>query len=267
MKYLLIIFSFGFYSCPIQSQTLITKLLFDEAHSVFKGKVSKISYEESNGEGSSFAVTVNVERFYKGAYDYPKVGFGVDKADAIDLELDTMIMDYRFQIEKDKSYFFFTHRIVKSHSPKKGWTKLVEGGIEGIAFTEDLQEVLSSYRTDYMTSKNGPSVAFSTMMSNVDSIVVAEVKSIKPKKSYYQLKLRTLKGIMKLNIPRLTCVCEQGVIKNEGHYIFYTQRIKNGKYKLIDEWVGTIEMTDYEKNRYKNGLRIPYFEDRSILGF
>ncbi len=264
----LLLFIFTLLSTFASTQTLITRILFDEAHTVFKGKLSDIKYEESDGDGSAFTLKVSIQKYYKGARDYETIKFGVDKLDVIDLELDTMIMDYGIQMEKDASYFFFVNKLVQSNDKKSGYTWLVEPRIEGIPFSKELERILLSYRQSYKISTTGTSsIAFSTMMGKDYDVLIGSIQSIKEKKDGYHLKVKMLDRTRTVILSRLHCICMNSQIEIGNVYNFFVQKNDSRQLKLIDEWTGIIESNYYEKNRFENGLVVPYFVDKSIMGF
>ena len=85
--------------CQLNAQSMLTYHVFHHSKNVFKGKVVQFRYGTSNAEGSSFSVKINIEQKYKSNSSAKQVSIGTFKLDVIDLDLDTMIMDYSFQIK------------------------------------------------------------------------------------------------------------------------------------------------------------------------
>ena len=247
-----------FFSSQLDAQSIMLDLLFRQSKNVFKGKVEKISYISSNGEGSSFAVAIKVEKFYKGNKHYAKIVFGADKSDIIDLELDTIVMDYAFQISQGSSYVFFTDKIVNSNDSlaESGFTWLKERYIEGIPFTKELDIQLDAYDKNaflevnhkYYTSSN---FVFNLLRSNSSSIFLGKVNELRELESNaYKLKVSTINGDVFVITKNMNCICEAGTIRIGQQYIFYTNKDEANNFRLVDEWLGIIQASEYDKVKY-----------------
>lgn len=251
-----------FLSGQVEAQSIILELLFGQAENVFKGKVEQIRYSSSNAEGSFFGISVNVEKYYKGNSRYEKAKFGVLKLDIIDLEFDTMIMNYSFQITQDSSYIFFTNKIgsLDTLSSKSGFTKFTESNIEGVPFTTDLERLIEKYDKHTFLSLhnnrnyNPANFVFKIMSTNSDSIFFGKVLHITERQNKgYTIKISTKTGEKSIITKNTNCVCREGKIKIGNEYVFYTNEDGPNQFRLIDESLGIIQASEYDKFKMKNG--------------
>ena len=240
-------------------QAMALDLLYMEAQNVFRARVEDMSYGGSNGQGSYFGVDLRVEAFYKGAEEYEVVSFGVLKIDVIDLEFDTMIMDYSFQITPGKSYVFFTDEITSSgQSPLSGITTLTESEIEGVPYSAALERVLVAYDPfSFLTIENvrnqpHSNFAFNKMKDHAGSVFLGEVVEIKKGQNdwyFIAVHSRADEQIIVVNTPR--CICRSGEVEIGGQYVFYTNQDELNQFRLVDEWLGIIEAGEYDRFKGK----------------
>ncbi|MEL6973314.1 MAG: hypothetical protein AAFO02_24345, partial [Bacteroidota bacterium] len=231
-------------SGQLLSQSLVLDLLFTKARNVFRAEVMQIRYGGSNGQGSYFGASLKVEQFYKGKDSFDEVSFGVLKPDVINLEYDTMIMDYSFHIAVGNSYVFFTDGIVSSsETPRLGVANLSEPEIEGIPYSEALGQMLESYdplmflvREDVRRGADSYYV-FYKMQAQAKAIFFAEVTEINEgQDDHYLIKVRTKTGEQTVISRNLQCICRSGQIELGGQYTFYTNEDEAGQFRPIDEW-------------------------------
>ena len=245
-------------SGQLNAQSIILELLYGEAKNVFRGKVEQLRYISSNAQGSGFEVKVNVEKSYKGNNSYEEVIFAVDKTDVIDLEFDTIIMDYSFQITQDSSYIFFTNEIHSIKTREKSGLTHFTSDIEGIPFTKDLERLIEEYdKFTFLTVKsnrNYPSsnFAFEKMRTNAESFFLGKVLEITEKqRKMYAIKVSTKTGDKLVISKNINCICREGEIKIGNEYLFYTNEDEANKFRLVDEWLGIIEPGEYDKFKLK----------------
>ncbi|MEZ4942049.1 MAG: hypothetical protein R3D58_14315 [Saprospiraceae bacterium] len=256
VKVLALLFSISICN-QAEAQSVILELLYAEAKNVFKGKVERIRYESSNGEGSSFSVHVIVEKMYKGDEPYHAVIFGVEKADVIDVELDTIILDYSFNIIQDSSYLFFANEIrLTSAKEKTGLSRFISE-IEGIPVTNNLEQLLEKYdKYTFLETKNTrnyptSNFALDKMKTNSGTIFSGKVLKIEARQGIgYALKVGTKSGKKTVLSKNTNCVCGEGSIKVGRVYVFYTNKDEANKYRLVDEWLSIIEASEYDKLKY-----------------
>jgi len=236
----------------IVSQTLLTHLLFEESHTVFKGQLIDVEYESSNAEGSSFTIALKVEKYFKGASNYSKIKIGLDKLDVIDLKLDTVYMDYDIQLDRKNPYFFFASKLTKSIQEGVGYGKFVSR-IEGIEYSKNLEQLFSSFDiTRGVIRKGATSLAFDMMSSNAEQTIVGKVTSIKNRKGKYQVKVKTSTSEKIIVSSHLNSVGTEGEIKIGKDYLFYVQEEKNKHLYPMDDYIGVLEATMGDKLRYRN---------------
>ena len=245
------------FSSQLVGQSIILDLLFTEAKSVFKGRVEQFRVGTSNAEGTHFGVYLRVEEVYKGSSQFEQVSYGVTKFDVIDLEFDTMIMDYSFQIRKDSTYVFFTKDIREdSKNRKVGHTSLLESEIEGIPYSEQLEQVLIGYDPFiFLTAENRSNYpisnfAFYKMKANSDTVFVGEVLGMTEEANdMHRLRVLTRGEEREVIIGGPNCICRSGEIEIGNEYVLYTTRDENNQLRIIDEWLGIIEASEYDRFR------------------
>lgn len=241
----------------LPAQSVILDLLYTEARNVFLGKVQYIKYGTSNGQGSHFGVSILVEEVYKGDHQYQEISFGVLKLDVIDLELDTMVLDYAFQIQKDSSYVFFTKEIrATSVQQKSGSTSLTESEIEGVPISVELEQVLQARDAfTFLTLENtrnypNSNFAFNSMKANSSAVFFGQLSAITAvDNGFYRLQVRTPEEERIVMVKRRACICRSGALEIGGEYMFYTNPDEAGGFRLVDEWLGVIEASEYDRLR------------------
>ncbi|MEL7426256.1 MAG: hypothetical protein AAFN81_24900 [Bacteroidota bacterium] len=244
-------------SGQLLSQSLVLDLLYTKARNVFRAEVMQIRYEGSNGQGSYFGASLKVEQFYKGKDSFDEVSFGVLKPDVIDLEYDTMIMDYSFHIAVGNSYVFFTDEIVSSsETPRLGVANLSEPEIEGIPYSEALERTLESYDpyTFLVREKTRSPLStyyvFPKMQAQANAVFFAEVAEINEgPRGIYLIKVLSKTGERTVISKNPQCICKSGQLEVGDQYTFYANEDEAGQFRLIDEWLGIIEASEYDQFR------------------
>ena len=253
MKYVLLFLLCFFAIAPkLPAQSIVTNILFGQADVVYKGKVEKINYTSSNGQGDNYLITTTVEKVYKSNLNSEKVGISVDKFYEIDTIAKTLVENYQFQVKKDSTYIFFVHKLreVKSQGKFIYFADLVDLYIEGIPFSYDLEKELSSFGPyTYLKSRGGFSLPFDLLFQS--SPIVKKVNIQKKEKfhDHFELTGTSQKGDpILIKTQTLHCICETGQIELYGDYLFFLYPYEKGKYLLMDKWLGVYQLNLISKN-------------------
>lgn len=233
----------------LSAQTDISDLLFQKSACVFQGTVTKMRYELSDGGGSHFSMDIQINKWYKGENPASRVTIPAYKLDVIDLELDTTVLDYSFQVTKDSTYLFFTKNIIGNQ--EKGFaTQLFDAEIEGLPFTP-ASELWAEHQPP--TQRIPPTAASPAEWreQKATAVFLGKVLSIQQagKKGYW-VSVQTKADEKRILVQQPTCVCKDRQIQIGHYYVFYTDPLKRKKYQSVDEWLGVEEASEYDRVKY-----------------
>lgn len=235
----------------LASQSLATNILFEQANVVYKGRVERITYENSDAEGDDFGVSTVVEKVYKNNFYGEKIGLRVSKYYEIDTVSGLVSMNHQFQLKKDSAYVFFIQKAeeFKENGTFVYFANLADDQIEGIAFSDELEKDLESYdKESYLTTHDHGMIPFRILYQSSPVSTVAKVQKIVVKKGWYLIAAMTENGEnILVKTKGLNCVCEKGTIAENGRYIFFLTPFEDGKYLLTDKWMGVIQAESIAK--------------------
>ena len=250
---------FLFLSINLLSQSLATNILFEQANVVYKGKVEKISYNSSNGEGDDFGVSTIVEEVYKNNFYGEKIGIRIKKVYEYDTIANEILMNWSFQIKEGNSYIFFIQKTeeFKSNGRYIYFANLAENDIEGIPFSDKLESEIKGYhKSSYLKTHNYGQIPFKILFQSSPRAVKAKVKKIKRKRNFYLIYAETeSEEKLLIKTEGQNCICVEGKIKKNEDYLFFLTPYKKGKYLLTDKWLGVFQTNSIHKNTIENYLK------------
>lgn len=251
----LILLVLSIFSINLFSQSLATNILFEQANTVYKGRVEKISYNGSDAEGDDFGVTTVVEKVYKNGFSGDKIGIRMEKLYEIDTLLNQILINYQFQIKEDSTYVFFIQRTEEFRGDGKYvyFTNLADNQIEGIPFSDELEKELQSFdASSYLKTNNYSKLPFKILFQSSPVALALKVQKIAPKKDHYLITGLTTTG-KKITVKTLglNCICAAGKIKENENYVFFLTPFEEGKYLLTDRWLGIFQLSAISKNTFE----------------
>ena len=236
-------------SSNIFAQNLATNILFEQAKTVYKGRVEKIEYLSSNGEGDHFSISTTVEKIYKDTFYFYGHEVNILTIKAYDtIEVVKRIEDYTFQVKKDSSYFFFVKK-EREHQKRNGKITFIasfaDSQIKGIPFSEELENSIQSY---YLFSQVKEQLAYRLLHQSSDLVVVAKIIKINKKENYYTFLIESESGEnFKVKTKGLNCICDVGKVNKDKDYLFFLNQIDEENYFLADRWLGIFDYAPISK--------------------
>lgn len=247
--HLIFLITISSFAGNLSAQSLATNILFDQANLVYKGRVEKISYSDSNGEGDSFGATTKVEKVYKNPFYGDEIGIRLIKPYMIDTTEEELIMNHSFQIQKDSSYFFFIRKPEEFRGNGKYvyFANLADNQIEGIPFSKELEDIIETFdKSSYLKTHNYSKIPFKILAQSSPIAESITVKKIKKKSGFYLIsgdKKTGEKVIIKTK--GINCICREGSISINQSYLFFLTPFGKNKFLLTDRWLGVFQLNGF----------------------
>lgn len=234
-------------------QTIATNILFEEAHTVFKGRVESISNAYQDDEQIEYSIQVRAEEYYKGGHYDKGAIFRIitHRPRIIDTVKKEIIDEQTFLVKTGEEYIFF----IQKPQPVSGeesllFAQLAVRTVEAIPFSTALEKCLAGFdKVSWIEAHDHSMIAMKLMFQGSDTVTIATVGAIVKNNSWgYDVNLLTPAGdSITLHLHDLHCVSADGIVTLNKSYIFFLNKIAEDKYLLTDRWLGILDVNSLTK--------------------
>jgi hypothetical protein len=245
----------SFIICQITfAQSLATNILFDQSLVVYKGTVLDIVYAGSDSEGDDFTIFTRVDQVYKNITQADKVNIMTTRLYVYDTLSHAEIKTNEFHVTEKGTYFFFISGMSESSEIQNTYfTHFTDRNIEGIPFSIELEKELESLRDIYMDPNQG-SNAYHILQRSSPVTITGNIIRIVPVTGIYNYELTIVSEDYTpkiIKVKDLSCICKDGKLILNHHYLFFLIPFDNHYYLLTDRWLGIFELNASVKGLLK----------------